>query len=84
MDRELQPRPLVVLGLNVWMGTAAGPYRDGPASGLYCGSRLRKGEVFAYVGLSQNLKDLKVENRSHSCRSADPLLGGIAQYFKST
>ena len=27
--------------------------------GLYCGSRLRKGEVFAYVGLSQNLKDLK-------------------------
>ena len=28
-------------------------------AGLYCGSRLRKGEVFAYVGLSQNLKDLK-------------------------
>jgi hypothetical protein len=28
-------------------------------TGLYCGSRLRKGEVFAYVGLSQNLKDLK-------------------------
>ena len=34
MDRVLQPRPLVVLGLNVWMGTAAGadelvevPYR---------------------------------------------------------
>ena len=24
MNRELQPRPLVVLGLNVWMGTAAG------------------------------------------------------------
>jgi hypothetical protein len=24
MNRVLQPRPLVVLGLNVWMGTAAG------------------------------------------------------------
>jgi hypothetical protein len=23
MNRVLQPRPLVVLGLNVWMGTAA-------------------------------------------------------------
>ena len=28
-------------------------------AGLYCGSRLRSGEVFAYVGLSQNLEDLK-------------------------
>ena len=28
-------------------------------AGLYCGPRLRKGEVFAYVGLPQNLKDLK-------------------------
>ena len=24
MNRVLQPRPFVVLGLNVWMGTAAG------------------------------------------------------------
>ena len=24
MNRAHQPRPLVVLGLNVWMGTAAG------------------------------------------------------------
>ena len=24
MNRARQPRPLVVLGLNVWMGTAAG------------------------------------------------------------
>jgi hypothetical protein len=24
MNRVLQPRPLIVLGLNVWMGTAAG------------------------------------------------------------
>ena len=29
------------------------------APGLCCGPRLRKGEVFAYVGLPQNLKDLK-------------------------
>ena len=29
-----------------------------------CGSRLRKGEVFAYVGLPQNLKDLKGEGRA--------------------
>ena len=28
-------------------------------AGLYCGPRLRKGEVFAYAGLPQNLKDLK-------------------------
>jgi hypothetical protein len=28
------------------------------ATGLRCGSRLRKGEVFAYVGRNQNLKDL--------------------------
>jgi len=28
-------------------------------AGLYCGPRLRKGEVFAYVGLPHNLKDLK-------------------------
>jgi len=26
---------------------------------LFCGSFLRKGEVFAYVGLSQNFTDLK-------------------------
>ena len=28
-------------------------------AGLHCGSRLRSGEVFAYVGRNQNLKDLK-------------------------
>ena len=28
-------------------------------AGLYCGPRLRKGEVFAYVGSIQNLKDLE-------------------------
>jgi len=27
--------------------------------GIFCGSFLEKGEVFASVGLSQNLKDLK-------------------------
>ena len=30
-----------------------------PDAGLCCGSRLRKGEVFASVGRNQNLKDLK-------------------------
>jgi hypothetical protein len=30
-------------------------------AGLFCGSLLRKGEVFAYVGRNQNLKDLKEE-----------------------
>ena len=34
-------------------------YSPGPDAGLYCGPRLRKGEVFAYVGLPQNLKDLQ-------------------------
>ena len=29
-------------------------------AGLYCGSRLQSGEVFAYVGSIHNLKDLKV------------------------
>ena len=37
-------------------------------AGLYCGPRLRKGEVFAYVGLPQNLKDLKASmNKAASC-----------------
>ena len=31
-------------------------------AGLYCGSRLRSGEMFAYVGRNQNLKDLKGPN----------------------
>ena len=35
-------------------------------AGLCCGSRLRKGEVFAHVGLPQNLKDLKARSRPHS------------------
>jgi hypothetical protein len=29
------------------------------SAGLYCGFRKRSGKVFAYVGLPQNLKDLK-------------------------
>jgi len=37
-------------------------------TGLYRGSRLRKGEVFAYVGLSQNLKGLT--ETFPSCRAA--------------
>ena len=31
-------------------------------AGLFCGSLLRKGEVFAYVGRNQNLKDLKANS----------------------
>ena len=37
MNRVLQPRPLIVLGLNVGMGTAAGAdelVRDGPLGPL--------------------------------------------------
>ena len=30
-------------------------------AGLYCGPRLLKGEVFAYGGLPENLKDLQKE-----------------------
>ena len=37
-------------------------------AGLYCGSRLRSGEVFAYVGRNQNLKDLKKGNLKDRCR----------------
>ena len=33
-------------------------------------SRLRKGEVFAYVGLPQNLKDLKVMRRLKKIHSS--------------
>ena len=33
-------------------------------AGLCCGSRLRKGEVFAYVGRNQHLKDLKDQHRA--------------------
>ena len=32
-------------------------------AGLCCGSRLRKGEVFAYVGRNENLKDLKAHKK---------------------
>ena len=42
-------------------------------AGLCCGSRLRKGEVFAYVGRNQNLKDLKVRRlREDSTRRSSP------------
>jgi len=33
--------------------------KKGKDAGLFCGSFLRKGEVFAYVGRIQNLEDLK-------------------------
>jgi hypothetical protein len=56
----------------VWQRTAKGSraartHREGSEgavqAGLYCGSRLRQGEVFAYAGLPQNLKDLKASMR---------------------
>ena len=44
-------------------GRSKGPLRSFTAmrkeGGLFCGSFLRKGEVLSYVGLSQNVKDLK-------------------------
>jgi hypothetical protein len=53
--------------LHFWR---AGPLRSFAAlrkdAGLSCGSLLQKGEVFAYVGLIQNLKDL-------SCVTATPV-----------
>ena len=40
-------------------------------AGLCCGSRLRKGEVFAYVGRNQNLKDLQDRRKlKGACRWA--------------
>ena len=46
-------------------------------AGLYCGSRLWKGEVFAYVGLPQNLKDLK------DLRFCFPMLSNLARNCKA-
>jgi len=39
-------------------------------AGLFCGSFLRKGEVFAYAGRSQNLKDLQgyLAHKKHPLR----------------
>ena len=39
------------------MGAAAAALRK--EAGLFCGFFLRKGDVFAFVGLNKNLKDLK-------------------------
>ena len=41
MNRVLQPRQLVVLGLNVWMGTAAGA--ESIVGGLLIGSSIPVG-----------------------------------------
>ena len=48
-------------------------------AGLYCGPRLRKGEVFVYVGSIQNLKDLKDLKDPPGARatSSNPTLGGV-------
>jgi hypothetical protein len=47
---------------------------------LFCGSLLRKGEVFAYVGSIQNLKDLKAGNNAATILGLNhliPLVGLI-------
>ena len=46
--------------------------------GLCCGSRLRKGEVFAYVGLLQNLKDLQWMHLLCVTHALAPLQGYLA------
>ena len=52
-----------VVGVFHPLGKSVSSWRSFTAirkdAGLCCGSRLRLGEVFAYVGLPQNLKDLK-------------------------
>ena len=45
---------------DIWpYGGSLKNLKDLKDAGLCCGSRLRKGGVFAYVGLINNLKDLK-------------------------
>ena len=51
------------LGLHCTAGSSRSFTAIRKDAGLYCGSRLRKGEVFAYVGRIHNLKDLKVDTR---------------------
>ena len=51
-------------------------------AGLCCGSRLRKGEVFAYVGRNQNLKD-HPEIRTATCRWR-PLRATFVRCFRTT
>jgi hypothetical protein len=59
-EKDLFPCPIEDHPLA---GSAAsiciGGYCDPKGAGLFCGPFLRKGEVSAYVGLIQNLKDLK-------------------------
>ena len=48
----------------------------GRKRGLCCGSRLRKGEVLAYVGRIHNLKDLKDNDRQRSMPGSNEALAG--------
>ena len=41
-------------------------------AGLCCGSRLRSGEVFAYVGRNPNLKDLKANHYMRYLAQKEP------------
>ena len=47
-------------------------------AGLCCGSRLRKGEEFAYVGRNQNREDLKPKGLYHEKRG-----GALLHHEKS-
>jgi len=51
--------PLTASHLHSTVGSSRSFTAIRKDAGLCCGSRLRKGEMFAYVGLPQNLKDLK-------------------------
>ena len=68
LEEPKGPKGLGGIGSSLKVLKAGCGQRD-PAirkdAGLYCGSRLRSGEVFAYVGRNQNLKDLKDPARAH-------------------
>jgi hypothetical protein len=78
--------PLTAIHLHCIAGSSRSFTAIRKDAGLYCGPRLRKGQVFAYVGLPQNLKDLNVAardaavpNRVHRVR---PLQGYLT--YKKT
>ena len=57
-DRNLI-QPLTASHLHCTAGSSSSFTAIRKNAGLFCGSRLRSVEVFAYVGLPQNLKDQK-------------------------
>ena len=55
--------PLTASHLHCTAGSSRSSTALRKGARLCCGPRLRKGEVFAYVGLPQNLKDLKAKSK---------------------